>query len=408
VKSGSRPLEGVKVMDLSIYVAGPATSTMLGYMGAEVIKVETLKGDPYRGSGSGYGMPAEAKRNPLYDACNGYKRCISVDFRSEEGKEVLRRIAAEADIIVTNYRPKPLKAMGMDYETVSAYNPKVVYGFFSGYGEEGPEADRPGFDSTAFFSRSGFAMRGTYQDCMPMATISAAGDTISSMGFAVGILGAFVKARETGKGEKVSSSLYGSGLWVMGVGVAQAQFGYVGPFPKEKPGFLALNADYRCKDGVWVRICGMTAERYWEPLCKALKMEDYLTDERFCTSSAGHIHLAECYKLVQSYFDNFTYEEIAARLTENDYPFEQNYTTDRLVGDKQALANNYMTTIHYDTGEDVYMTMPPFKLESAWDDLENRKGPYLGQHTDEVLAEYNFTSEEIQKMKDEGKIIQFS
>lgn len=241
-----------------------------------------------------------------------------------------------------------------------------------------------------------------------MATISAAGDTISSMGFAVGILGAFVKARETGKGEKVSSSLYGSGLWVMGVGVAQAQFGYIGPFPKEKPGFLALNADYRCKDGVWVRICGMTAERYWEPLCKALKMEDYLTDERFCTSSAGHIHLAECYKLVQSYFDNFTYEEIAARLTENDYPFEQNYTTDRLVGDKQALANNYMTTIHYDTGEDVYMTMPPFKLESAWDDLENRKGPYLGQHTDEVLAEYNFTSEEIQKMKDEGKIIQFS
>lgn len=144
------PLEGIKVMDLTIYVAGPACSTMLGYMGADVIKVESLKGDPYRVSGKGYGMPAEPKKNPLYDACNGFKRCVAIDFRSDEGKEVLKRLAIEADIIVTNYRAKPLKGMGMDYETVSSYNKKVVYGYFSGYGDVGPDAERPGFDANYF------------------------------------------------------------------------------------------------------------------------------------------------------------------------------------------------------------------------------------------------------------------
>lgn len=402
----SMPLEGVKVLDLTIYVAGPACSTMLGYLGADVVKVEPLKGDPYRVSGKGYGMPAEPKQNPLYDACNGYKRCISVDFRSTEGKEILRRMAAEADIIITNYRQKPLVGMGMDYETVSAYNPKVVYGYFSGYGEKGPDAERPGFDSTAFFSRSGFAMRGTYRGQSPMATISAAGDSISCMALAVGVLGAFCKAKETGIGEKVSGSLYASGLWVMGVGVAQAQYGYIGPFPKEKPGFIALSADYECRDGIWIRICGMSAEKYWPPLCKALEMEEYIDDPRYCTSAAQHENLEECCKLVQKNFKKFDFKDVYQRMIEADLPCERNFTTDKLIEDEQALANDYITKIKYENGTESYMSMPPFKLQTAGDNLEGRRGPYLGEHTVEVLKEYGFTQDEVNSMLSEGKIKQ--
>lgn len=400
------PLDGVKVMDLTIYVAGPACSTMLGYMGADVIKIESLKGDPYRVSGKGYGMPAEPKKNPLYDACNGFKRCVAIDFRSDEGKEVLKRIASEADIIVTNYRAKPLKGMGMDYETVSSYNKKVVYGYFSGYGDAGPDAERPGFDSTAFFARSGFAMRGTYLDHPPMAPISAAGDSISCMALAVGILGAFSKARLTGEGEMVSSSLYGSGLWVMGVGVAQAQYGYVGPFPREKPGFIALSTDYETRDKIWVRICGMSAERYWAPLCRALKMEDYIDDPRYCTSSAQHENLAECCALVQEHFHKFDFDEVYKRMIAEDLPVERNFTTDKLVSDEQALANRFISEIEYEGGERAYMSMPPFKLLKAGENAEGRRGPYLGEHTVEVLSEYGFTNEEIGSMISEGKAIQ--
>lgn len=400
------PLEGVKVLDLTIYVAGPATGTLLGYLGADVIKVESLKGDPYRLSGKGYGMPAEDKLNPLFDVCNGYKRCVTLDFRSDEGKEVLRRLAAEADILLTNYREKPLKGMGMDYETVSAYNPQIIYGFFSGYGEKGPDAARPGFDATTFFSRSGFAMRGTYEGRPPMASISAAGDTISSLALSTAVLAAYAKRKGSGKGEKVSCSLYGSALWIMGVGIAQAQFGYVGPFPEDEPGFIALSADYECSDHSWIRICGMSAERYWEPLCKALEMEEFVSDPRFCTSKAQHENLAECKKLLQSRFINFDYEEISKRLLAVDLPFERNCKTDEIYKDPQALANEYVTKAVYENGQEVYMAMPPFKFSSGAESQLQRRGPYPGEHTVEVLSEYGFSGDEINEMLTSGKAIQ--
>lgn len=400
------PLYGVKVLDLTIYVAGPAAGTQLGYLGADVIKVEPMKGDPYRVSGRGYGMPAEAKQNPLFDACNGFKRCVTVDFRSSEGKEVLRRLAAKADIILTNYREKPLYGMGMDYETVSAYNPKVVYGYFSGYGDIGPDAERPGFDATTFFSRSGFAMRGTYAGRAPMASISAAGDTISSMALTTAVLAAYVKAAKTGKGEKITSSLYSSALWVMGVGIAQAQFGYIGPFPEEAPGFIALSSDYECSDHSWIRICGMTAERYWAPLCRALKMEEYIDDPRYCTSLEQHRNIGECKRLVQSYFINYSYEEISARLLAEDVPFERNCKTDEIIHDEQALVNGFVKKTTYENGREVYMAYPPFKLASGEEPDITRRGPYPGEHTVEVMKEYGFGEEEIETMLENGKAFQ--
>lgn len=400
--SNSLPLSGVKVLDLTIYVAGPAASTVLGFMGADVIKVEPLKGDPYRLSGAGYGMPVEAKRNPLYDACNGYKRDIAVDFRSEEGKEVLKRIAKDADIIVTNYRNKALNGMGMDYETVKSYNPKVVYGYFSGYGDVGPDCEKPGFDATSFFSRSGFAMRGSYLGNPPMASISAAGDTISSCTLAAGVLGAYANARVTGVGQKVSCSLLGSALWVMGVGLAQAQYGYIGPFPVG-PGFIALSADYECKDGVWVRICGMSGERYWEPICKALDMMEYAEDPRFCTSKGQHDYKMDCYELLKQGFKKFDYEEIVDRLSAVDFPYEVNLTTDKLIYDEQSLLNHYITKIGYENGEEAFMSVPPF----AFSDVEPkedkyRRSTYLGENTVEVLKEYGFSQTEIDSMLEAG------
>jgi len=400
-----KPLRGVKVMDLSIYVAGPACSSMLGYLGADVIKVESLKGDPYRISGRGYGVPAEEKMNPCFDQCNGFKRGIAVDLRSDEGREILRRIATSADIIVTNYREKALNGMGMSYDTVHSYNPKVVYGIFNGYGDKGPDAQRPGFDATTFFARSGFALRGSYSGYAPMASISAAGDTISSMALATGILAAYCKAKETGVGERVSSSLYSSALWVLGIPLVQAEFGHVGPFPKEAPGFIALSNDYRCKDGTWVRICGMSAERYWRPLCEAIEMEGYADDPRFATSYEQHIHIAEACEVVQKHFENFTYEEIAERLLKADLPFERHVKLDEIPKDEQAVVNRFVNVVSYENGVETYMSMPPFKLGSVDDSLGSR-GPYLGEKSEEILMEYGFTPSNIKSLVSSGKVHQ--
>lgn len=400
-----RPLEGVRVMDLSIYVAAPACSAILGYLGADVIKVESIHGDPYRISGKGYGIPAEPKMNPCFDQCNGFKRDICLDFRSEEGKRVLRRIASKADIVVTNYREKALKGMGMTYEDVTALNPRVVYGTFSGYGDRGPDAGRPGFDATTFFARSGFALRGTYDGYLPMASISGSGDTISSMALTIGILAAYSRAKATGTAEKVTSSLYSSALWCLGIPIMQAQFGHVGPFPKEAPGFIALSFDYQCGDGVWVRVCGMSAERYWKPLCEALDMAEYAEDERFNTSTAQHRNIAEACKLVQERFKRFTYEEISRRLTKVDLPFERHVKLDEIPSDPQALENHFLNRFAYENGREAYICMPPFKMDSVDDSIGGR-GPYMGENTVEILREYGFEQKEIEQLLASQRAVQ--
>lgn len=400
-----KPLNGVHVLDLSIYVAAPACSAMLGYLGADVIKVEPIKGDPYRLSGKGYGVPAESKMNPSFDQCNGFKRGIAVDFRSDEGKEVLRRLAMKADIVVTNYREKALRGMGMTYEDVRALNPAAVYGIFSGYGDKGPDAERPGFDATTFFARSGFALRGSYIGHPPMASISAAGDSISSMALTIGILAAYSKAKETGVGEKVTSSLYGSALWVLGIPIVQAEFGHVGPFPSDAPGFIALSNDYCSKDGTWVRICGMSAERYWRPLCEALEMPEAADDPRFSTSAEQHKNLAAACAVVQEHFKNFTYAEIAKRLTVADLPFERHVRLDEIGCDEQVIANHFQNAITYENGSVAHMSMPPFKLDSV-DDTIGSRGPYLGEQTESILMECGFSEEEIKGMTTSGKAVQ--
>lgn len=401
----NKPLDGVTVLDLSIYVAAPACTAMLGYLGADVIKVESLKGDPYRISGKGYGVPAEPKMNPSFDQCNGFKRGIAVDFRSDAGKQILKRLAAKADIIVTNYRQKALQGMGMSYEDVQAVNPKAVYAVFSGYGEQGPERDRPGFDATTFFARSGFALRGSYVGHPPMTSISATGDTISSMALAVGVLAAYCKAKQTGQGQKVTSSLYGSALWVLGVPIVQAEFGHCGPYTTENPGFIALCHDYACKDGEWIRICGMNAERYWPALCQALDMPEYADDPRFCTSGAHHENIEQAVKIAQEGFRKFTYSEAAERLTKADLPYERHVTLDEIPGDQQAQANHFVNPIRYENGQEASMVMPPFKIDGM-DDTQGSRGPYLGECTRAVLGELGYADSEIDDMLQAGQIRQ--
>lgn len=217
------PLGGLKVVDLSIYVAAPAASSVLGYLGANVVKVEPVKGDPYRMTGVGFGMPATPEDNPLFDTCNSYKRCIAVNFRSEDGKEAVRKMVRQADIFVTNYRESALQGMGFTWDEVRAINPRIVYGKVDGYGELGQDSARPGFDSTAFFARSGFASEGAYTDAPPMTTPSGAGDTITSMALAVGLMSAYVEAQKTGVGSKVATSLFASALWTLASPIARHQ-----------------------------------------------------------------------------------------------------------------------------------------------------------------------------------------
>lgn len=400
----SKPLAGVKVIDLTIYVAAPAGSSVLGYLGADVIKVEPLKGDPYRMTGIGFGIPASEEMNPLYDTCNSYKRAIAMDLRSEEGKAALRRLIEQADMFVTNYREQALVGMGFTYEEVKKINPKIVYGKVDGYGEKGADSSRAGFDATAFFARSGFADEGSYTDGPPMVTPSGAGDTITSMALTIGLLGAYLHSKQTGEGQKVTSSLYTSALWTMASPIARHQCTPRKEDSWGKPGFLAVNGDFRCKDGSWVRFCGMEAERTWDKFCRALGLEEYMDDPRFTTSKEQRDHSVEGFELIQDKVQQKTYEEWDPIFRANDLPYEKVQTPVEAVRDPQAIANGYVETLSYGD-QTVYFPNPPFQL-SELERMPKNKAPKLGEHSVEILRDFGFEASEIDALLTQQKLMQ--
>lgn len=389
------PLSGVKVIDLSIYVAAPAITSIFGYLGADVIKVETPKGDPYRTTGAGFGLPTNIDENPLYDTVNSYKRGLCLDLRTDEGKKVMHRLIEQADIFVTNFRENALEGMGMTYEDVKAINPKIVYGKGDGYGEFGPDAPRAGFDATAFFARSGFAQEASYPGAAPAITPSGTGDVVTSLGLGVGILAAYVQAKETGVGSKVKTSLYTAALWALASPIVRRQYVPRDPTPRDvsTPGFLAIATDYVCKDGTWVRFCGMMAERYWAQFCRALGLEEYIEDPRFCTSRQQAANATECYALMAEKMKLKTYAEWEPIFRQNDLPFEKVMGVAESICDPQSIANSYASILCYGEKK-VYLPMPPVQV-STLEASERATAPKLGENSTEVLADFNFSEEEI-------------
>ncbi len=205
-----RPLEGVKVLELATFIAAPCCARFLADLGAEVIKVEAPAGDPLRYTAVNEGRPQDQKENTSYDLENAGKTCVCLNTKTPAGREALEKLIAEADIFITNWRQNPLKKAGLDYETLHARYPKLVYGFVSGYGEKG----RGGILGTLFD-----------KDALPMLTIAGFGDHQVGMYLASGVLAALYRARETGIGDRVVVSLFHSAIWDVSLLLQASQYG---------------------------------------------------------------------------------------------------------------------------------------------------------------------------------------
>ena len=174
--SNNRPLEGIRVVELATFIAAPCCARYLADLGAEVIKVESPKGDPLRFTAVNEGRPYGDGEDTTFTLENSGKRVITVDTKTEKGREALEQLIAKADVFITNWRPSPLKRAGLDYETLKVKYPALVFGYVSGYGQKGPDKDMPGFDFTAYFARAG--IMGTLYDVnsMPMTPLAGFGD----------------------------------------------------------------------------------------------------------------------------------------------------------------------------------------------------------------------------------------
>lgn len=395
----NQPLKGVRVIDLTYFIAGPGAARILADWGADVIKVEPSWGDPGRGTGRSMQMPTEVDVNPLYSTYNSNKRGIALDLKGEKGMEVLHKLLETADVFISSYRTKALVKLGLDYETLHEKYPKIVWAQVNGFGDFGPAKDNPGFDTVAFWARSG-----AMSDCAEQGTTVnppiGFGDATTSCSLAGGIAAALYEQQKTGIGKKVMVSLFGQAIWNLSSVVVSTQYGDEYPKTRKNAVSPVINS-YRCSDGKWIFLSILEHERYFPILCQVLKRADLVEQEKFATTLSAKENGPELIQILDAEFVRYTQDEMDRMLTEADIAHEKIQGTKDLVTDQQALANNYVHPFTNRDGSMTYYAMPPVKFNTV-EPVDIQDAPKVGQHNLEVLKELGYAEEEVAGLLADG------
>ena len=401
----SKPLAGYTVVEMSTFVAGPVTARLLADLGATVIKVERPEGDAWRETGISY-LPHRFshEENPVFDIYNAGKQHIALNVKNPEGMAVLMKLLEKADVFVTNTRPGALKRLGLDYETLKARFPKLVYAILLGYGEEGPDAAMPAFDTSAFWARSGFlrdqALR--REDYAPVQPPYSMGDTVSGYLLMAEVCAALLRREKTGTGDLVKSSLFHNSIFTMGTMAITSQPPFGRVYPEERPGWSAPCGDYQCADGEWVFLSGYTPAQY-PVLYKLIGREDLAADPRFDTAAGRWNNRHAYYAIVKEAFlqkPSAYWLEGAKKL---DLPMTRMGHYADLITDPQARANHYIEEVAFRSGRTAFMPTTPIEMESVGS-VPTRTAPGIGADTAQILKDLGYTQQEIDTMTVDGAI----
>ena len=395
-------LEGLKVVDFSAYIAGPGAAGILCDWGAEVIKVERPGGDSMRHI---FGDLANAlDSNPTFEVDNRGKRSIVLDIAKPEGCEALTRLAAGADVFLTNVRPASLRRYGLDDSTLRAADRRLVYAVITGYGLEGPDAHLPGFDVTAFWARSGIGYMTAPKGAEPFNRTSGMGDHATSLATVSAILAALYERQRTGEGRLVQTSQLGSGVYLMSSDMAvQLRFGRVASVRARDNPIAPLSNYFRTADGRWLVSNPRGTGRDWEKLAEAVGRPDLVADERFATGKDRRKNARELTAELDSAFAALPFAEIARRLNAADLVWAPLQTPADVAEDPQAEAAGAFLRIAADDGETFRSPAPPAVFPGV--DVGVRpRAPHLGEHTHEVLGELNYSASEVDAMFKSGVV----
>ena len=340
----TKPLDGVKVVDLTTFLATPTTGRVLGEWGADVIKVEASKGDPTRvNQAPVYGMPYTDEENLAFDMANMHKRCISLNLKSEVGLEAFNKLLADADIFITNTRTKSLAKMGLDWESLHAKYPRLIMGHGLGYGKKGPEKDAAGFDVTCYMGRGGVFGTTVDKDSFPMIPTNGYGDFQASMFLCAGLLAAYIAREKTGQGEYVTCALQHAGIYALSTGMVSAQYG--NPYPKSRLEVNnPLNNVFRSSDEKWVVLCLPEYDRDWPRVLELIGREDLKGDADMASIDAVNAKglAPQVVKILDEGFAQFTRDQLLTMFKENDMPCEPAQTPTDIYEDENAIVNEYI------------------------------------------------------------------
>ncbi len=394
------PLEGVGVVELGAWVAGPGAGGILADWGADVVKVEPPAGDPARSFGRMLG--GDLPVNPVFELDNRGKRSIAIDLSDERGLAVVHQLVAGADVFLTNLRPAALERVGLGPDETCGRHQGLVYAIITGYGLEGPEADRGAYDIAAYWARAGIAESLRPPGGPLPFQRGGMGDHTVAMTGAAMVSAAMVERARTGRGQLVSTSLLRQGVYTIGfdINVALMWGRTLGIGSRETMHSPVLN-NYTASDGRSFWIVGLEGDRHWPALARAVGHPEWITDPRFVSARGRAEHAAELIRLLDEIFASRPLAEWAAAFAvEPELFWSPVNSIDEVVADEQFLAAHSVVDVPDENG-----TLPMLATPA---DFGGRppsprwRAPRLGEHTSDVLSQLGFDEAAVASLISDG------
>lgn len=396
--SDNNLLSGLRVIDCGTYIAGPAAATMMSDFGAEVIKIERPHGgDPYRYLSF---LPAMAASEHNYcwllDARN--KKSLALDLRDEAGRDVLRKLIATADVFITNYPPDLAARFQVRYEDIEPLNQRLIYAQITGYGEEGNDTNRPGYDTTAYWARSGLTEIMFDLTSATGATPCGTGDHPVALALFGAIMLALYQRQTTGRGCKVSTSLMATGAWSNSCQIQAAMLGAV--FPPKRTRFTSLNPlvnQYQTRDGLRFMLCCLDPKYDWARICRAIGRTELIDAPRYATAEIRSENGGEVVALLDEAFMTKDMAEWQALFDEHSVIWGPLPKIDRVAADEQMKANGVFASLDHPQLGSVPTVNSPINVSGVSKE-KPKLAPDIGQHSIEILSTLGYEDEAIEQL----------
>ncbi len=398
-------LEGIKVVEVGGAAAMPLAGMLMSTWGAEVVHVEPPgRGDMQREflsqGASGWAKPN--KINYLWEHVDRNKKSIAINMAVPDGQAILHKLIASADVFLNNLRPYELEKFNLTYEALSRLNPKIVFANLTGYGQRGPEKNTGGYDSVAFWARSGVMDLMHDADSAPNISRPAYGDSITSLSLLAGVMAALLIRERTGVGQKVEVSLFNTATYVLGFDISGCLITKEDAVrPQRKTMGNPIRNLYPTKDKRWIMLGMTNAQHYWPSFCKAIERPDLENNPQFATFDARTKNSGELVAIIDSIFRTKTYAEWIEILSTNTLVWSPVKTPLEVTQDEQALANDFFMEWNHPQYGKIKVVNNPIKLSKTPPEIRSR-APALGEHTIEVMKGLGYSEADIANMKKGG------